>query len=321
MIDLDEGQSMHRALARVGSLEGSLATIDLSSASDTVAFELVMFLLPEDWATLLESLRSPTTKVGHHEYHLQKFSSMGNGFTFELETLIFWAISQTLVRGVVYCYGDDIIVPTEKSEDVLAALRFFGFVPNTDKTFTHSAFRESCGGDFFLGQDVRPFFLKEPPNEPQQWISFANGLRRLSNCLTGVGDRLDYRVRRAYLRCLGYLPSDIRRIKGPDWLGDVCLTSDDPATWITRVPRPPRKLSRKRENPGLWGVIHVQIYRPVGRYTPLSRFDPDVQLAAALYGVPSRGALSRDAVSGFKKAWVPLIRGNSELDSCLGLLT
>jgi len=320
MIDLDDGQDQHRALAQLGSRNGSLATIDLSSASDTVSLELVRFLLPDDWASLLETLRSPTTKIGNQTYHLEKFSSMGNGFTFELETLIFWSICQTLVRGVVYCYGDDIIVPTEKSEDVLGALRFFGFKPNTEKTYTHSAFRESCGGDFFLGQDVRPYYLKEPPNEPQQWISFANGLRRLSLCLNGTGGCLDPRVRRAYLRCLGNIPGDIRRIKGPEWLGDLCLHDDDPDHWVTRIPRTRGKPVYGRENPGLWGVTHVQVYRPIAGFTGFARFDPDVQLAAALYGVPSRGALSRSSVKGYKKAWVPLVPNCPEVKELLEIL-
>lgn len=292
-IDLDEGQSLHRALAQRGSRDGSLATIDLSSASDTVARLVVDYLLPCDWSMLLNMLRSPVSVVQdgrvRRSFILEKHSSMGNGYTFELETLIFWAIASELSTEA-YVYGDDIIVNIEAARDVLGALTFFGFVPNREKTFTSGHFRESCGGDYFCGQNVRPYYLKEPPHEPQEWIALANGLYDLGCRITGIPGRIDRHVRRSYLRCLDYLPSDIRRIKGPRLLGDICLTTDDESRWRMRVKH---------------SIRYIETYQPVGRTMPLSRFDPDVQLAAALYGVPSSGPFMRDQVSGYRKRWVP----------------
>lgn len=81
-------QDLHRYLALIGSVTGGLATIDLSNASDTICRVLVKLLLPKDWHTLLSSLRSPFTCLKGRWVRLEKFSSMGNGFTFELETLI-----------------------------------------------------------------------------------------------------------------------------------------------------------------------------------------------------------------------------------------
>lgn len=291
--DLDDGQQTHRALAREGSVSNAWATLDLSSASDTVASELVRFLVTDEWWTLLSSLRSPFTKTKSGWYLLEKFSSMGNGFTFELETLIFWATCAAVIGSSkeVFCYGDDIIVPTQHAQDVSMALRFMGFNINHEKSFTTGRFRESCGGDYFDGQDVRPYFLKETPNEPQQWMAFANGIRRISDRLSGHSDYLDRRLRRAYGLVLDELPRNIRRLKGPTHLGDAVLASDDPATWQLRY---------------IGGVRHVKIYSSVGKFVPLQRFDGDVQLAAALYGVSSRGAQPRDSVKGYKEKWVPL---------------
>lgn len=53
-----EGQPRNQWLARLASRTGYLATIDLSSASDTVSRELVWDLLPYDWACFLDDLRS-----------------------------------------------------------------------------------------------------------------------------------------------------------------------------------------------------------------------------------------------------------------------
>lgn len=51
-------QSYNQRLAREGSLTGALATLDLSSASDTIAYGLVLDLLPIDWFVLLDNGRS-----------------------------------------------------------------------------------------------------------------------------------------------------------------------------------------------------------------------------------------------------------------------
>jgi hypothetical protein len=121
-IDLDD-QKRNQEGARIGSLDGSLATIDLSMASDTVALELVSFLLPNDWWWALEQCRSPVGVLPSGELvAYQKISSMGNGFTFELESLLFWAICQQVACSNInetdcriLVYGDDIVVPTDQA--------------------------------------------------------------------------------------------------------------------------------------------------------------------------------------------------------------
>lgn len=160
-------QSANRHFARRGSLTGDVATLDLSSASDTVSRQLVRFLLPDDWFFYLDSTRSSTI---HDRWaakedrivHLQKFSSMGNGFTFPLETLIFWALTSSVCSDPtrVSCYGDDIICPTENVGRVIALLDYCGFVVNTSKSFMSGCFRESCGADYFNGIDIRPYYAK-----------------------------------------------------------------------------------------------------------------------------------------------------------------
>jgi len=55
-VDLNN-QRRNQELALLGSVDGSLATIDLSAASDSVSTELVRRLLPPDWLAAIEQLR------------------------------------------------------------------------------------------------------------------------------------------------------------------------------------------------------------------------------------------------------------------------
>jgi hypothetical protein len=106
-VDLDD-QTRNQKLAQQ-ALSAGLATIDLSSASDTVSRELVWLLLPFEWASLLDLPRTEYAEVEGKEIRLEKFSSMGNGYTFELESLIFFALALAVTgeRAGVNAYGDD----------------------------------------------------------------------------------------------------------------------------------------------------------------------------------------------------------------------
>lgn len=162
-IDLND-QTINQRLARLGSITGNLATIDLSMASDTVAYNLVRDLLPWDWFELLDSCRSSMTLMPDGKWViLEKFSSMGNGYTFELESLIFYSLLLVVCDGSpeVSVYGDDLICPSEKYSEVVSALELIGFIPNSAKSFGVGPFRESCGKDYWEGVDVRPVFCKE----------------------------------------------------------------------------------------------------------------------------------------------------------------
>jgi len=165
-VDLAD-QGINRCLAQQGSLTGDLATLDLSSASDTVSIELVYNLLPVDWANFLWSYRTPTVRHDGKVLKLQKFSSMGNGFTFPLETLIFYTLAKAVVDEVgtslrtVSVYGDDIIIPSECVPLMEDVLRCTGFLLNKQKSFYTGHFRESCGGDYLWGTDVRPCYVKD----------------------------------------------------------------------------------------------------------------------------------------------------------------
>lgn len=192
-------------------------------ASDTVSRELVYMLFPVDFACLVDDLASSETELeGVPQPKLEKISSMGNGFTFELETLIFWALATSVCDflGVdstdVSVYGDDIIVPTETVSSLLETLEFLGFRMNQEKSFWSGKFRESCGKDYYFGIDVRPYFQKS--------VMSYETLFSLHNYYMRSGDTDSA----AFVR--SQIPADAH-LFGPDGLGDGHLIG----SWVPRA--------------------------------------------------------------------------------------
>jgi hypothetical protein len=209
-------QTRNQRLAKRGSECGDTCTIDLVSASDTIAKELVYYLLPLDWAAFLARGRSGHVvyRKGRQRFTLEKFSSMGNGFTFPLESLIFYALTRAACGGRderVAVYGDDITCPSESYDDVVEILRVCGFEVNRKKSFAWGVFRESCGTDYYRGTDIRPFFQKN-------WVN-GQSLFALHNFYVRRGD-----LERAS-RTRGLIHPSLK-IFGPDGFGDGHLLGD-----------------------------------------------------------------------------------------------
>lgn len=191
-IDLSNQQAVNRELARIGSIDGSFATIDLTSASDTIAYRLVKDCVPPHQFKYLDWLRSRYAQDGEEAIELQMFSTMGNAFTFPLQTAIFAAAVSAVykLRGLplrarqrrvhgyngqdlIYdeafptwgCNGDDIIVYREAYDEVVFLLKLLGFTPNLRKSFNSGFFRESCGADWYKGVQVRGVYCQSAKND------------------------------------------------------------------------------------------------------------------------------------------------------------
>lgn len=226
-------QTRNQELAKAGSTDGSLATIDLSAASDSIASSLVEMLLPERWVTAMKICRSPVCVLPDGTVHrLEKFSSMGNGYTFELESLIFWAIAKAccahLGIGVtsVSVYGDDIIVPVEAVELLIDALSYVGFKTNVSKSFWSGSFRESCGKHFWRGCDVTPMYVKDDVHTVEELLWAANATKRLSYRLHGIGYGCDSRLFDTWSYIVSKLPPSVAKLSIPEGFGDGALVRD-----------------------------------------------------------------------------------------------
>jgi hypothetical protein len=198
-------QSVNQAKALMASIDGQLATIDLSDASDRVPRDLalIMFQSNPDLKDAIDACRSTRAVLpdGTIIGPLKKFASMGSALCFPVESMYFYTIcvaallkEQNLpvthdncfkVSRDVYVYGDDIVVPTTYASVVLDYLQKYNCKVNTHKTFYTGRFRESCGVDAYLGELVTPIYLRQdvPQNKQQakrviSWSATANQFYR-----------------------------------------------------------------------------------------------------------------------------------------------
>jgi hypothetical protein len=168
-----DDQDPNREMARLGSLTGDLATLDLSEASDRVSNQHVRAMI-EDYPELLwavDGCRSRKADVpGHGVIRIAKFASMGSALCFPFEamvflTLVFLGIERELsaplspstiksYKEQVRVFGDDLIVPRDNVLSVVNELHTFGYVVNVSKSFWSGRFRESCGREYYDGHDV-----------------------------------------------------------------------------------------------------------------------------------------------------------------------
>lgn len=231
-IDLND-QTPNQVLAFTGSLGGPdpFSTIDLAAASDSLAIEVVRDLLPPAWFDFLSDIRSPWYAIHGSTARYEKFCSMGNGFCFPLQTLVFASVCHAALvqtrapRKNFAVYGDDIIVPQHAALLVIERLRDLGFTTNRDKTFVTGPFRESCGRDWFQGQDVRPVSLDKRMSDIRHLCAFHN------TTLRSQWTTISFEEVRAHLRT--FAPYLVRPGVEP---GDTCFSVplDDAMTspWV-----------------------------------------------------------------------------------------
>jgi len=284
-LDLNNNDKFHHHLLKNWGL--TMATIDQSDASDMISFKLVKDLVDPDWFVFLNRIRSRTIELPDGRLiETERFMTQGNGFTFELESLIFFAIA---TAGIMYHYntsakqtfvsvfGDDIIVFADKAWAVRDSLELCGLVVNKKKSYDSGPFRESCGFDIFCTKEVRPTYLKE----------FSDGIFGLYELYNRVCETLhsnnlihidNYPSSRPGRRILSLI-KERDRCFGPSDLGDSVLHS-------TRRPE-----YCKYE----WGVLKVRTlqrrYRKRCYHTPEGRR----VLAYALLGYRSEGVLIRNS--------------------------
>ena len=230
-VDLTDQQTNQR-LAQFGSklsyfesADFSLATVDFSSASDSISLEVVRELLPPRWFRLMDACRSKIGVLASGPIRWNKFSSMGNGFTFELESLIFYAAAsacveyQALQLGIhegrqstnywVNVFGDDVILPSMAYHLFTSYSEFLGFRVNLKKSYNNGYFRESCGSHYFDGLNCKPVYLKDRLRYVEDFFRLANAVRHLAH-RHGFGRYCDARFRHVWSYLVERVPEPLR---------------------------------------------------------------------------------------------------------------
>lgn len=196
-IDLND-QTVNSRAAQEGSVNGSLATIDLSDASDTVRIDHLLPLerVRPDVFSWLMILRTPRVLVDGKLVELTTFSPMGSSLTFPVETLVFattiisalWDVVMgkcvpcrkgTMIRFMkkanLHLYGDDIVIDSIYASNAIDSLVLAGFSPNLAKCCVKGFFRESCGVDAVFGQDVTPLRPRYLPGAAERdWSGYKD---------------------------------------------------------------------------------------------------------------------------------------------------
>jgi hypothetical protein len=199
-LDISSQPQINQEAALVGSVTDGLATLDLSNASDSVGKTMLEWALPRPVRDLLWLLRSPTGVApagggrSSEPLELHMVSTMGNGFTFPLETIIFSCVVVACIKshrlnpvrpyrtlgpmdmllrepGYWGVFGDDIICHNRVANRVIRLLTLLGFEVNNDKSFVEGVFRESCGRDFFKGRDVRGVYIKRLDTPESRYVA------------------------------------------------------------------------------------------------------------------------------------------------------
>lgn len=196
----ERDQDVNKWLARIGSVTGEFASIDLSSASDSQSRAYTILVFPESWRPYLTDSISDIVYVGTKRTRVRCFSTSGNKLTWLVEAIYFLAICRVAARWYdpalvekCFAYGDDIIVPTELFDTVCELLRILGCTVNDDKSYAVGAFRESCGGDYYAGECITPVYW------PRQPLSFEEAalpqtLASLCSLQHALYDHIDCRL-------------------------------------------------------------------------------------------------------------------------------
>lgn len=235
-------QTRNQSLARFARMM-KLATVDLKGASDCLSLSLVKAVMPPAWYELLCDARSPFTylpggkKENGRWVKLSKFSSMGNAYTFELETLIFYAIAVAAGGDIVSVYGDDIVIDAGRAGCLIRILKLLGFTTNVDKTFVSGSFYESCGHHFHSDRLVTPRYQKEVcALDSQELIRIHNRLMTwgLAHGTHLVRDALNL-IREEWVKTTGLKCPEIPCVERDDGFITLTLTPDSSGDFKCKV--------------------------------------------------------------------------------------
>lgn len=318
-VNLDS-QDRNQELARLGSCTDQLdpfVTIDLANASGTIARKLCKLISPQDWYDFLCDLRSPYGNLDGSRIEFEMMSSMGNGFTFALESAIFTAVIYAVMmvdlghfaREEFAVFGDDLIVRQSLASHVIDVLTSCGFSVNEEKSFLTGCVRESCGTDWYQGKPIRPVFLEETPKVVDELFCDLNRLRR------NLQLRFNLEEGKVLSFISKWIPKRFQELKGPFSDEDFSSYIHWPRPispfkgWVYGYCRIVRKRVKTGGNKFLFRKLMHDLH-PIP--VPVSKWDADGQLvgSGSRFEISLRGrftlSLNLSTVSHWQSEYTPL---------------
>lgn len=231
-LDISRKTAEHRRMACYASKTGHLTTADMSKASDRISWPLLRRILPNDWLDVIDadrvhkvvfSHRNPVTRAEIRTTDVKVHSPllMGKGYTFPLQTLVFYSLLQSIAaltgegESYISVYGDDLIYPSRMHHYVSSIFPRLGLLLNEGKTFSTKAdrglsshkgcFRESCGGDYLRGVDIRPYMPQGASGDnllPEESVGQAEYCGLVYTILNGLLSRWEWWEIRTTVRLL-----------------------------------------------------------------------------------------------------------------------
>lgn len=261
-IDIPRAQDVHQRMAFHGSIKKHLTTDDQKWASGLIYTALVRYLVSPEWFSLLSASRDSYARFPDGSLRpLSQFATMGNGYCFELETIIFFGMLRTAaVLGKypknskdIKVFGDDLIYPSELTKYVRGIGRMVGFITNVDKSYSEGSFRESCGADYYDGLNIRPVYIKKSFDHPYDLTISANIVKTLL-------DRYEWNLplmKRLWIKLIQRIykiGSKSKALWGPNHMS--CLHGRPMVNWRTvSLPSPDYGITIKT-----WEVSHTRKY-------------------------------------------------------------
>lgn len=198
----DSAQWHNQMLAFLGARDGNYATVDKSSASDSISAALMARVLPDDvWNAIWPYYISWFDSGNGNYIHKDMFASSGDPICFFSEGCLFSAlemVAEDLVdtfEGKRFSvkkaytgrvFGDDIATETRVYQTYCDLAELLGFVVNREKSYGSGPFRESCGEDYYFGMNVSARYWPRREIElgkPESIESIISLQHRLYNCV------------------------------------------------------------------------------------------------------------------------------------------
>jgi hypothetical protein len=164
-----DDQSNNKFGAWLGANSNLYATIDMTSASDSVSREFIRITHPRRIYKAILRFASEYALVDGKKVRLHTLLTSGTGLTFGTESRVFYGIclvgteiaelhlEQKLLPPIIY--GDDCVVDKRAYDIICEILEECGFRVNSGKSFAWgTTYRESCGIECFEGYHYQPLY-------------------------------------------------------------------------------------------------------------------------------------------------------------------